>query len=228
MRPLHAFTVGEEQNALGLKEEEGWTGAFTRAQAKGAMPNGTRVRKLAGDPGDTHPICSPGVVLGSFATPPGMRLPTDMRQIDIFYFIEWDAHPKHAVGTPDWKITDGTPQPPYRAKFDPNNETLIRSVWAARRIGPDAMTSYNRHVFLAIAQAVRCFHWRLFDLFPNGLPINEETGEMMLQVAEPATFFDDFCMKLVIEDLCNATGKGLARMRFPNPERKGTPDVIFV
>lgn len=227
MKPRHTFEVGEEEGrALGLKNEPGWTGSFSRAEAEGALRNGTRVRKLIMEEGDTHPVCAPGTVLGSLAVPAELSR-GQRHQVRFFYYVEWDMSPKEACAVMDYKIVDATPLPPYRARFNPNDAALIEAAWKSKTLGPHARR-HHRHVFLAIAQAVRCFHWRLFDLFPNGLPINEETGEMMLSVCKPATFFDDFCMKLVIEDLCNATGRGLARMMSPNTEGKGTPDVIFV
>jgi hypothetical protein len=67
-------------------EEPGWVGRFTRARIKGALPNGTRVVKVAADPGDAHVPGALATILGSFGLP------------DQFgYFVEWDDAPKHAV-----------------------------------------------------------------------------------------------------------------------------------
>ena len=74
---------------------------FTRAQADGAIPNGTRVRKVVSDPGDTHPVGSVGIVLGSFAAPEPVPAFEHVRH---FYFIEWQQHPRVAMGITDFKV----------------------------------------------------------------------------------------------------------------------------
>lgn len=56
--------------------------AFTRAQAPGAWPNGSRVEKAASEPGDAHAIGSPATVLGSIAIPNDDRL-------RFGYFVAW-------------------------------------------------------------------------------------------------------------------------------------------
>lgn len=72
----------------------GWAGAHTRDQAPGAIPNGTRVRKLKDDPGDLHPIGSEATVLGSI----------HHLAVGYGYFVEWDASPRTAVFVVPWKI----------------------------------------------------------------------------------------------------------------------------
>jgi hypothetical protein len=81
---------------MNVREEPGWTGGFTREQADGAIPNGTRVRKCRLESGDAHPVGSLGVVLGSMATPLDLlpAFPDD----HFAYFVEWDDHPRMAVG----------------------------------------------------------------------------------------------------------------------------------
>lgn len=69
-----------------LSEEPGWYGAFTRAQAPGAYPNGQRIVKVRSEPGDSQPNGTPGTVLGSVA-----------REGVIAYFIEWDTARREAV-----------------------------------------------------------------------------------------------------------------------------------
>lgn len=72
-----------------------YIGTFTRNEEPDAFPNGTRVVKVkCDDDRDMNPVGALGSVLGSF------RIPNK----PIFYFIEWDAFPKHAVGVLDWKI----------------------------------------------------------------------------------------------------------------------------
>lgn len=79
------------QYAHGLREWPGYTGMFTRNEAPGAMPNGTRVAKTRSEHGDSHPDGSLGTVLGSFREPAVYP--------DTFYFVEWDAGRGFAVGT---------------------------------------------------------------------------------------------------------------------------------
>lgn len=225
---FNAFEMDEpDALACGFHNEPGWTGAFTRTEAKGALPNGTPIRKLMSEPGDAHPVCSPGVVLGSIAMPPELTR-GEKYCVQFAYFVEWAARPKVAVGVMDYKIADATPLPPFVARFDPNDERLIKAAWALRTQPGARERGPYRNVIRAISRAVRGFHWRLFDMHPDGLPTDKETGEMELVVAKPATFFDDFAMRLVMEDICNATGKGMARKMWPNAECKGSPDVVFV
>lgn len=77
------------------RHEPGWFGAFTRAQAPGAMPNGSPIVKAKGEAGDGTPEGTPGVVLGSLNHP----------DVDaLFYFVEWANRPRCAVAVIDWKI----------------------------------------------------------------------------------------------------------------------------
>ena len=75
--------------------QPGYHGAFTRATAPGYLPNGTRVRKIAEDPGgDLTPLGTIGTVLGSMMHP----------SVGGGYFIEWDNAPKRAVFAIRWKV----------------------------------------------------------------------------------------------------------------------------
>lgn len=91
---------------MGLRTEPGWSGNFTREQARGAIPNGARIVKAWCEPGDPHRVGALGTVLGSFATPPeavGVAA-LDGRPIRHFYFVAWDDTPRVAVGLIDLKI----------------------------------------------------------------------------------------------------------------------------
>jgi len=79
-------------------DDRRYFGAFTRDQAEGAWPNGTRVVKVKGDPGtqDATANGTQGVVLGSIVMPEVSK--------DAFYFIEWDDKPLIAVGCSAWKL----------------------------------------------------------------------------------------------------------------------------
>jgi len=79
---------------LGIKNYPGYTGAFTRRQASGAIDNGTTVVKVSEDKGDAHPLGSEGAVLGSIAA----------GGLGILYFIEWDATPGVAVAVAEVKV----------------------------------------------------------------------------------------------------------------------------
>lgn len=90
----------DEAAALGLRNEPGWIGAFTRNHAPGTMTPGTRVVKTREDKGgDRTPLGTKGSVLGSIR-PPGMEF--------AGYFIEWDGRPRVAVFMIEWKIEAGT------------------------------------------------------------------------------------------------------------------------
>lgn len=80
-----------------IKAHPGWHGSFTRNQAPGAYPNGTRIVKVETEHGDTNPVGAMGTVLGSLQHP---RYP----EMGIGYFIEWDRTPRCAVLVVAWKI----------------------------------------------------------------------------------------------------------------------------
>lgn len=78
---------------MNLQDYPGWVGMHTRDHAPGALPNGSRVRKVRTEAGDTHPIGSMATILGSVSDPIGNG-----------YFVEWDATPRHAVFVVETKI----------------------------------------------------------------------------------------------------------------------------
>jgi len=87
----------EEEAAaeLGIREYPGYTGAFTRRQAAGALDNGTTVVKVAHDEGgDLHPDGSEGAILGSIRA----------AGLGVMYFVEWDATPGVATAVVEAKI----------------------------------------------------------------------------------------------------------------------------
>jgi hypothetical protein len=90
------------QAMLSMRNEPGWVGTFTRAQAEGAIPNGTVVIKTLCDPGDTHPAGTPGKVLGSIRALPGME--KQFPGVEYMYWVEWQPHPLCAVVVVSTKI----------------------------------------------------------------------------------------------------------------------------
>ena len=86
------------RTAYGLREEKGWAGTFTRNEAPGALPNGTRVCKVNSKPGDANPDGTLGVVLGSFP------IEDPESPARHFYFIEWTGMPHVACGITDFRI----------------------------------------------------------------------------------------------------------------------------
>ena len=70
----------------------GWRNHWVEGQAPGAYPNGSRVRKVMGEPGDAHPVGSLATVISSMS---GEQVGLD--RVGIGYFVEWDASPKAAV-----------------------------------------------------------------------------------------------------------------------------------
>ncbi|HSJ40318.1 MAG TPA: hypothetical protein VK955_04620 [Xanthobacteraceae bacterium] len=81
-----------------LKHEPGWVGAFTRETAAGAIPSGSRCRKVNSEAGDANPDGARGTILGSIRAP-GLTA--------LFYYVEWDATPRLAVAVAGWKIATG-------------------------------------------------------------------------------------------------------------------------
>jgi len=86
--------------------EDGWTGAFTRHQADGAIPNGTTVVKLKTETieGDMNPEGTRGTVLGSID---GMLIDPEMSKrfnARFMYWVEWETRPKTAIAVVDRKI----------------------------------------------------------------------------------------------------------------------------
>lgn len=96
------YIDADTAESLGIHNEPGWTGSFTRRQASGAIPNGTRIVKVAVDgDGSTerNPIGTRGVVLGS----------VDGGPMGLGYFVEWDTMPRVACGVVAWKIERSDP-----------------------------------------------------------------------------------------------------------------------
>lgn len=62
-------------------------------EAKGAMPNGTRVRKTNSRAGDTHADGALATVLASMVSEP-----------EIAYFVEWDSDPGFPVLIADSRL----------------------------------------------------------------------------------------------------------------------------
>lgn len=98
---LHVMS-GEDPRGL-LSNEDGYLGAFTRAQAEGAFPNGSRIRKSWSEANDTTPVGTEGVVMGSMAIPEGADVPDPT--VKFFYFVEWDDKPRIVIGMIDRKIS---------------------------------------------------------------------------------------------------------------------------
>lgn len=84
-----------DPDALPIRPERGYVGAFTRATAPGAIPAGARCRKANSEPGDANPDGALGRVLGSIQPPPPLVL---------CYFVEWDASPRRAVAVLERKV----------------------------------------------------------------------------------------------------------------------------
>lgn len=88
-------TYSADPDALPIRPERGYVGAFTRATEPGAIPAGARCRKVNSERGDANPDGALGVILGSFQAPPPLVL---------CYFVEWDASPRRAVAVLEHKV----------------------------------------------------------------------------------------------------------------------------
>lgn len=82
------------------RSEPGWLGAFSRAQALGALRNGSRVVKTKGEPNDGTPDGTPGIILGSGEIT-HQELPGGS---GLMYWVEWANRPRVAVGVMAWKL----------------------------------------------------------------------------------------------------------------------------
>lgn len=131
---LDGHTIRSDQDApQGFTEEPGMLGAFTREQAPGAIPNGTRIVKHYAQTLDANPVGAQGVVLGSIMDDQlgllvGDLLAPALRQgnenAKYMYFVEWDSAPGRAVVVLGAKIrrADSLPQQAYATE----------SVWRSR------------------------------------------------------------------------------------------------
>lgn len=90
-----------------LGQHDDYAGMFSRYEAEGAFPNGTRIRKHSSEEGDSHPDGSLGTVLGSLKVEgDAANSFSKAKGIGYLYFVEWDDSPKVAVGTVDLKIKE--------------------------------------------------------------------------------------------------------------------------
>jgi len=90
---------------LPIRSEPGWVGNFTRNQAEGAISNGSQIVKVLQDRGDTHPLGSKGVVLGSIGPlSPAFQITKEFPPARYSYFVAWDIEPNVAVVVIDYKI----------------------------------------------------------------------------------------------------------------------------
>jgi hypothetical protein len=73
---------------------------LTTEEAPGAIPNGTRVQKIAGDPTDAH-------VIGDLATVIGSMGPAELDGVSVYgYFVHWDDMPEVPVFVAGIKIAE--------------------------------------------------------------------------------------------------------------------------
>jgi hypothetical protein len=101
--------------------------------------------------------------------------------------------------------------------FNLNDQALIEG---ARRTGKPA------HVAAAIEAAVQGFRYRMQHRGPAPI-VN---GELVITLCKAKNFFDDYCMRIVLQEICNATGFGIARHSWEAPanqKQPASPDVIF-
>lgn len=84
--------------------DPGWEGLYTREEAVGAMPNGTRVRKVISKPEDGHRDGALATIIGSFAAGDGAPINVKGHLVRYFYFVEWDDMPKVGVGVSEHRI----------------------------------------------------------------------------------------------------------------------------
>lgn len=89
------------EEALQIRNHRGYIGQFTRQQARGAIPNGTRIKKVLQETGDATPLGTEGTVLGSLFEP----------DYGYAYFVEWADKPGIAIAVRARKIGRATAGP---------------------------------------------------------------------------------------------------------------------
>ncbi|MGC0395920.1 MULTISPECIES: hypothetical protein [Bradyrhizobium] len=89
---------------LEMANEPGWIGGFSRHQARGAIPNGSRIMKTRAEPRDINAVGAFGTVLGSIDTREVDAAFAKRMSADYVYWVEWDDAPKCAVFIVGWKI----------------------------------------------------------------------------------------------------------------------------
>lgn len=76
-------------------------------EAEGAIPNGTRILKVASYSGDASDVGERGTVLSSLDVPEDMKNdPVTGNPIKYAYFVEWDHTPGVPVLITDFKIAE--------------------------------------------------------------------------------------------------------------------------
>ncbi len=99
MKPFYG--IAYNKLPPGMVQEPGITGMFTRNQAPGAFPNGSRVVKCDAEPTDVTPLGAQGTVIGSIAGP---VLKRGVERKGIMYWISWDWRPTWYIAVSDWKL----------------------------------------------------------------------------------------------------------------------------
>ena len=93
------------QPDLKYKIVQGQRVTYVDAQAQGAIPNGARFVKVAGEPDDTHALGEMGVVIGGVGPidPDDLSLPEKIRG-GYGYWVAWDDMPDIPVFLMSYKI----------------------------------------------------------------------------------------------------------------------------
>lgn len=71
-------------------------------EADNAIPNGTRIKKVVFEEGDSTPLGDEGVVFSSVATPKEMK--EEFPDVDFMYWVIWDTMPQVPVAVSSYKI----------------------------------------------------------------------------------------------------------------------------
>lgn len=98
------MTTEQEEFFNDLGHHDDYAGMFSRGQAEGAIPNGTRIIKRNSEEGDSTPDGTGGVILGSINGVKAGVPAAIANGVTYLYFVEWDDKPKVAIGTVDKKV----------------------------------------------------------------------------------------------------------------------------
>jgi len=102
--------------------------------------------------------------------------------------------------------------------FDLNDKELIERAYA---------TGAPAHVAQALNAAIKGFRARMRRLPPP--PVVD--SELVIHVIEPRNYFDQYVITTVIQEICDATGRGVALVKSQGPttmKQPASPEVEFI
>jgi len=102
--------------------------------------------------------------------------------------------------------------------FDLNDQALIERAYK---------TGEPFHVAQAVENAISGFRKRMQERPPPPV-VN---GELVISIIKPRNFFDKFVIEIIIQEICDSTGMGVALAKSdgpPNLKQPASPEVEFI